>query len=166
MDISVVKVKPGDAVWSSVAELFPRAVRWTEEPADKSEYHFFAAADGDFRFLGGSVIEIGTLRFGPLSEMPIGCLEDIRVIETHRRKGVGTAVLRATLDHAWANGCENVRWTVSYDNTAAIALYRGMGLGFVPDEDPSQDEPERQYTVIAINPACVPHPKSNLAKGG
>jgi ribosomal protein S18 acetylase RimI-like enzyme len=153
MNIIVVKVIPADVQWPSMVRLFPRAVRWLKNPTEEGDYHFFAATDDGGTFLGGSVIEVGTLRFGPLSEMPAGYLEDIHVIETYRRQDVGSTLLRATLDYAWSCGCETVRGTVVYDNTAGIALYRAMGLGFVPDEDPSQEEPERQYTVVAINPA-------------
>ncbi len=141
--------------WPPVAALFPRAVRWMNDPKDGGNYHFFAATGNDGRFLGGSVIDIGNMRFGPLAEKKSGFLEDIHVAESERRKAVGSALLRATLDHAWRAGCESVRWTVQYDNLEAIAFYRGMGLGFIPDEDPDADEPERQYTVVAINPDRV-----------
>jgi len=152
MMAQVREVKPGDEVWPAVAGLFPRAVRWSEDPTDEGEHHCFAAMSERGLLLGGSVIEVGTLRFGPLSEMSAGYLEDIQVLEEHRRKGVGSALLRAMLDYAWSRGCETVRGTVMYDNSGGIGLYRRMGFGFVPDEDPSQDEPECQYTVVAINP--------------
>ncbi|MBT3192136.1 MAG: GNAT family N-acetyltransferase [Verrucomicrobia bacterium] len=145
-------MKQGDEHWPDVADMFPSAVGWATDPAEGGDYHFFVAVAEDGDAVGGSVIEIGTLRFGPLADMPVGYLEDILALEDHRRKGVGTALLRATLNHAWEHGCENVRWTVTYDNLPALALYRSMGLGFIPDEDPSQTEPERQYTVVAINP--------------
>ncbi len=155
MTTQVGQVKPGDDLWPQVAELFPRAVRWLEDPNDEDDYDFFAASDEAGRFLGGSVVAIGRLRFGPLSETTIGFLEDIEVLEPHRRKGAGAALLRATLDHAWSRGCENVRGQVAYDNPAGIALYRSMGLGFVPDEVPGVEPPEKQYTIVAINPDRV-----------
>lgn len=155
MNTKIKMVRPGDDAWPPLAALFPRAVRWMNDPKDGANYHFFAAVGGDGALLGGSVIEIGNMRFGPLAETRIGFLEDIHVAESERGKGVGSALLRATLDHAWAQGCENVRWTVQYDNAEAIALYRSLGLGFVPDEDPDAKQPERQYTVVAINPERV-----------
>jgi len=160
-------VRPGDAAWSPVAAVFPRAARWMDDPKEGGNYRFFAATGNGGRFLGGSVIEIGSMRFGPLADTKSGFLEDVHVEESERRKGIGAALLRATLDHAWDEGCENVRWTVQYENEAAIALYRSMGLGLVPDEDPDAEEPQRQYTVVAINPARVEtgygcqHPPAN-----
>jgi ribosomal protein S18 acetylase RimI-like enzyme len=153
MNTKVRRVTPDDALWPSVAGLFPQAVLWLGDATDEGDYCFFAVTDDRGVFLGGSVIDLGTLHFGPLADTPTGYLEDIEVLEVHRRRGVGSALLRATLDYAWSRVCQTVRGTVVYDNTAGIALYRGMGLGFVPDEDPSQEEPERQYTVVAINPA-------------
>jgi ribosomal protein S18 acetylase RimI-like enzyme len=153
--IAIRRVHPGDALWPRMATLFPRASTWLADSEDGGDYRFLVAMDHAGNVLGGSVIEIGRLRFGPLADMRVGYLEDILVLEGCRRKGVGSAVLRVTLAHAWENRCENVRWTVSYGNTAGIALYRSLGFAFVPDEDPSQAEPELQYTVIAINPTRV-----------
>ena len=155
MNINIKQTKPNDNLWSQVAELFPRAVQWMNDPSDDGGYHFFAAIDDSTKFLGGSVIEIGTLRFGPLSGVKAGFLENIHVLEPHRRKGVAVALLCATLQHAWQMGCESVRSVVTYDNTAAIAFYRNQGFGFVPEEDPAAEQPEKTYAIVAINPARV-----------
>ena len=155
MNINIKQTKTNDDLWPQVAELFPRAVQWMDDPNDDSDYHFFAAIDDSAKFLGGSVIEIGTLKFGPLSEVNAGFLENIHVLEPHRRKGVAVALLRATLQHAWQMGCESVRSVVTYDNTAAITLYRNQGFGFVPEEDPDAEQPEKTYAIVAINPERV-----------
>ena len=152
MNIQVTQTKPDDALWPQVADLFPTAVHWLNDPKEHGNYHFFAATDDALLFLGGSVIDIGSMKFGPLSETVIGFLEDLQVLEAHRRKGVGSALLLAMLNHAWQSGCHNVRWTVGYQNEAAIALYQKLGFGFVPDEVPGVQPPETQYTVIAVNP--------------
>jgi len=135
-----------------VADLFPRAVGWLNEPTETGDYRFFGATDDNGVLLGGCVLEIGTLRFGPLSNVPAGFLEDIAVLKQHRREGIGTALLSATLDCAWQVGCESVRATVAYDATAAIALYRSSGFGFIPEEDPDSEEQDKTYSIVAINP--------------
>ena len=48
-----------------------------------------------------------------------------------------------------------MRSTVGYDATAAIALYHSQGFGFVPEEDPDADAPDRTYSIVAINPQRV-----------
>ena len=155
MNVQIRQTTPGDALWPLVAGLFPRAIGWMNDPNGNGDYRFFAATGDAGTFLGGSVIDIGRMGLGPLSETIIGFLEDIEVLEPHRRKGVGTDILRATLYHAWQSGCHSVRWIVDYQNEAGIALYQKCGLGFVPDEDPDAEQPEKQYTVVAINPERV-----------
>ena len=150
--MNIREAKPGDDAWPQVADLFPRAAGWLNDPSETGDYRFFVASDDNGNLLGGSVVEIGTLWFGPLSDVPAGFLEEIAVLEPHRRKGVGTALLRATLDCAWQAGCESVRTTVAYDATAAIALYRGIGFGFIPEEDPDEEQPDKTYSIVAINP--------------
>ena len=152
MDILVRECGPGDDTWRGMAGLFPRAVAWTGDPDDTGSYHFLAAVDEAGRLLGGSVIDIGPMGFGPLAEETVGFLEDIEVLEAHRRKGVGKALLRAVLSFAWEKGARSVRWTVDYENAAGIALYSGPGVAFVPEEDPDAENPEKCYTVVAANP--------------
>ena len=154
MDISVRTVGPESDEWGGVVKLLPRAVVWSEDPNDTGDYHFLAATDETGRFLGGCVIDIGPMGFGPLAEETIGFLEDIEVIEEHRRRGVGRALLRSALDLAWERGARSVRWTVDYGNAAGIALYSSLGLAFVPEEDPDAEHPEKCYTVVAANPAA------------
>ncbi|MGD0093766.1 MAG: GNAT family N-acetyltransferase [Planctomycetota bacterium] len=149
MTLHIHESLPGDPLWQRIAKLFARSVRYMNDPKDKGDYHFLAATDARGRFLGGSVIDIGPLRFGPLADTTAGFLENIEVLRPYRRHGVATALLRATLRFAWRRGCESVRWTVKYDNTAAIALYRNAGCVFIPEEDPQARRPQRYYTVVA-----------------
>jgi len=155
VDVTVGKVGPKSSVWPGMVELFPRQVAWSADPADTGDYQFLAAVDEAGCFLGGCVIGIGPMGFGPLADETIGFLENIEVIEEYRRKGVGKALLRAALDFAWKRGARNVRWTVDYDNPAGIALYSSLGLAFVPEEDPDAEVPEKCYTVVAPNPALA-----------
>jgi len=58
-------------------------------------------------------------------------------------------------DHSWQSRYHNVRWIVDYESEAGIALYQKLGLGFDPDEVAGVEPPEKQYTVVAINPKRV-----------
>ncbi len=155
MDVLIKECGPESDVWGEIAGLFPRAVAWAEDPSDTGSYHFLAATDGAGHLLGGTVIDISPMGFGPLAETTVGFLEDIEVLEAHRRKGVGKALLRAVLSFAWGKGARNVRWNVDYENAAGIALYSSLGLAFVPDEDPDAEHPDKCYTVVAANPRLV-----------
>jgi putative acetyltransferase len=50
------------------------------------------------------------------------------VAASHRGQGVGSALLRATLDAATAKGIRRVELVVRADNAAAIALYERHGF--------------------------------------
>jgi ribosomal protein S18 acetylase RimI-like enzyme len=50
------------------------------------------------------------------------------VAASHRGRGLGSALLRATLDTAHARGLSRIELVVRADNTAAIALYERFGF--------------------------------------
>ena len=54
-------------------------------------------------------------------------LQDVSVRAEHRRRGVATALTTAAEDEAARRGFERLRLTVSIENEAAQALYRGLG---------------------------------------
>lgn len=161
MAFRVIQVRPDDEWWPQVSRQFPRQIDYMNSAEDGGNYFFFAAVSTDGEFLGGSVIDIGPMRFGPLADSVAGFLEDIEVLRAHRRKGVGSALLLAAVKCAWDSGAQHVRWTVQYANEAGIGLYKSLGFAFVPEEDPSAVEPERYYTVVAVNPAAM---KSGYAR--
>jgi ribosomal protein S18 acetylase RimI-like enzyme len=54
-------------------------------------------------------------------------LQDVQVRPLHRRRGVASALTIAAERAAAARGAGRLRLTVSIDNEAAQALYRGLG---------------------------------------
>ena len=148
------QVNPTDELYPKMLSRFPSTARYLADPSDKGDYRFFAALEDDQVVIGGAVIDIGELQFGPLSQMIVGFLENIEVDEPFRRHGIGTALLRAALDHAWASGAQNVRWTVDWSNDAGIAFYVHCGIGVIPEGD-SPEQAETYYTLMAVNPRHV-----------
>lgn len=53
---------------------------------------------------------------------------DIIVHPTHRRQGIGKALLRVLLTHAQERGCTLATLEVSKDNVAAVQLYHQLGF--------------------------------------
>ena len=53
-------------------------------------------------------------------------LQDVSVREEHRRRGVASALTAAAEGEARARGFNRLRLSVSIDNEAAQALYRGL----------------------------------------
>ena len=57
-----------------------------------------------------------------------GCVLGVGVLAEYRGQGVGTALIRATLDGAKAAGLTRVELTVREDNARAVALYERLGF--------------------------------------
>lgn len=148
------QVERNDELYPAMLERFPRTARYIADPEDTGEYHFFAAIDAHGGVVGGAVIDIGKLSFGPLKDMTIGFLENTDVDEACRRRGVGTALLHAALNYAWERGAQSVRWTVDWANEAAVAFYVNCGIGVIPEGE-SPGTPETYYTLVAVNPTLV-----------
>ena len=148
------QVHPTDKLYSEMLSRFPSTAKYIAAPADKGDYRFFAALGDDQGVIGGAVIDIGELQFGPLAQMIVGFLENIEVDVPFRRRGVGTALLRAALDHAWECDAQNVRWTVDWSNGGGIAFYVHCGIGVIPEGD-SPEQAETYYTLMAVNPRHV-----------
>jgi len=55
-------------------------------------------------------------------------MQDVEVRETHRRRGVASALTAAVESQARAHGARELRITVSVDNHGAQAVYRRLGF--------------------------------------
>ena len=151
MNYQIVAVAEGDAHWPHICRHSPQTVRYAAEERDR-EYRFFAAISPANEFLGLCVIEMDPMSFGPLAGRMSAWLEDIVVLEPCRRRGVGTAMLQAALECAWAAGANHVEWTVKFDNAAAIALCRKFGVAFI--EEPESTD-EHYYKVVVVRPGVT-----------
>ncbi|MEA2699986.1 MAG: hypothetical protein QOI66_4257 [Myxococcales bacterium] len=60
-------------------------------------------------------------------------LEDLFVLQSHRRQGVGRALLAEVRRIAETRGAGRLEWAVLDWNTAAIDFYRGIGADVMPD---------------------------------
>ena len=54
-------------------------------------------------------------------------LEDLFVLEGHRKEGVGSELLRYCAEEALRTGCGRMEWTVLTWNSEAIRFYEGFG---------------------------------------
>ena len=54
-------------------------------------------------------------------------IDNLAVLESHRGRGIGTALMRAAEAHAVALGIEDVRLTVWEANAQAAQFYSGLG---------------------------------------
>lgn len=62
-------------------------------------------------------------------------LEDLFVLPARRRGGVGRALLAHVARLAVARGCGRLEWSALDWNEPALAFYRGLGAGRLPEWD-------------------------------
>lgn len=60
-------------------------------------------------------------------------LEDLFVLPSYRRQGIGRALLTHLAQRAVAEGCGRLEWSVLDWNAPAIAFYERMGATVLPD---------------------------------
>jgi GNAT superfamily N-acetyltransferase len=60
-------------------------------------------------------------------------LEDIFVLPTHRRRGIGKALLKSVARLARARNCGRLEWSVLDWNASAISFYESLGASVLPD---------------------------------
>ncbi len=60
-------------------------------------------------------------------------LEDLFVLESHRGRGIGKALLSAVRERAQARGAGRLEWSVLDWNENAIEFYRRFGADVLPD---------------------------------
>ena len=152
MTYRLTQTRPGDELWPCIERHSAQTVRYLANPNDVGDYHCFVAVDEDDAFMGLCIVSICRLGFGPLAEQTVACLENILVVEAHRRHGIGSTLLQKALSAAWESGAAHVWWTVEYENTSAIDFYVANGAVFIAEEDPDDKDPERYYTVVVPSP--------------
>ncbi len=152
MRYRVIQTEPGHELWRHIERHSPQTVGYMADPNEEGDYRCFVALDGQGRFAGLSIVAIGRLGFGPLANQTVGCLENILVLRSCRRQGIGSALFQKALEAAWQAHAVQVWWTIGYQNRVAIAFYRSRGAIFIAEEDPASDSPEQYYTVVVANP--------------
>ena len=75
--------------------------------------------------VGAAVCFVG---FSTFSAKPRLNVHDLCVLEPHRNRGVGRALLESVLEAARAVGCSGVTLEVRTDNEIAQRLYRSLGF--------------------------------------
>lgn len=59
---------------------------------------------------------------------PYALIETVATLATHRRRGLGRAVMRAALDQAWAAGCYKVMLATGSRQEGVRRFYEALGF--------------------------------------
>jgi GNAT superfamily N-acetyltransferase len=81
--------------------------------------------------VGGLLVSSCTLAIIPnLSRgaRPYGVIENVVTHVTHRRTGLGRAVLHAALDRAWSAGCYKVMLATGSRKETTLSFYEAAGF--------------------------------------
>ena len=88
----------------------------------------FVAAFHDGRRVGGAALVVDSRDVeGDRAQAGVALLWDIRVDRTHRRRGVGRALLAFVEGHARSRGCRAIRAETQDINVPACRLYASAG---------------------------------------
>ena len=141
---TVQSFSDGDALPAEAEELFREELAYSrkalpEDRADRGQWRFacICAVTGSGGVLGGVHLDIGPINFGPLAAEKLAFLEQVFVRPEYRRHGIAAALMQEAFAIARGAGCLHILGHVSWDNPAAIALYRtcGFALADISDAD-------------------------------
>ncbi len=103
--------------------------------ADKWRFVNICALSGSDKVLGGLHMDVGPIEFGPLADERLAYLEHLFVRPEYRNHGIATVLLNRATDEALSRGCNHIRFNVSWNNPAAIAVCRKSGFALTCLED-------------------------------
>jgi GNAT superfamily N-acetyltransferase len=95
----------------------------------------------------GSDVGLTVVRVRPnlYSEALEAYLAELYVREQHRRRGLGSALLGATIAYVRERGCDRVELGTDEDDTDAHRLYRAHGFTNFTNPDAAPEQRERMF---------------------
>lgn len=75
-------------------------------------------------------------------------LEDLIVKEAHKGKGIGTALYRAFIAHAYESGVNRIEWVVLNWNQPAVQFYKNSGAVVLDEWDTVQMDRETMKNYL------------------
>ncbi|MDA4125993.1 MAG: GNAT family N-acetyltransferase [Thaumarchaeota archaeon] len=97
--------------------------RLVEDVFEKKRISLFVAAEGN-KLLGYALY---FYTYSSFLAKPSLYLEDLFVLEEHRKRGVGFALFKRCVDEAVAKGCGRMEWAVLTWNEKALQFYEKLG---------------------------------------
>jgi ribosomal protein S18 acetylase RimI-like enzyme len=124
IEIKILQRGDDSVLMNVAAEVFDKPIEaaLTREFLEDPRHHIAVAIDG------GLVVGFASgIHYIHPDKAPELWVNEVAVAPTHRRRGLGTAVLKALLAVGQAHTC-TVAWVLTYrNNAAAMALYSSVG---------------------------------------
>ncbi|MBI5779141.1 MAG: hypothetical protein HZA49_06760 [Planctomycetes bacterium] len=89
------------------ADLFPRVIKWCNNPRDKGDYYFFETTGSGPFLLGGIVVDIGPVAYGPFRHDNIIFIEDI--YNPNDNPDVIRRLIKEVIKFAKTKRCQHIR---------------------------------------------------------
>ena len=140
---------PADAEEMFARQLADSREELPEDRSDRGLWHFLlvCAVTPDGKVLGGVHLDVGPINgAGPMARMKLAYLERTFVLPEHRRWGLGSLMLEKAIEVLTEDGCEYIRCSNNWDNSAERALLRRSGFALI-DLDGDHD-PEPCYLAV------------------
>ncbi len=121
-----------EAVAALLAEFFD--VEEVGRPDDETLHagvaRLIGADEAEFFLAGDPPVGVAEVRYrwALMSQAEDAYLEDLYVRESHRRRGLGRALLEAAFERARERGAVRIELGASEEDTEAIAFYEALGF--------------------------------------
>jgi hypothetical protein len=128
------------------ADLFPRVMKWCNKPRDKGGYYFFEASGSGPFLLGGIVIDIGPMAYGPFRCDNIIFIED--VYNPNDNPDIMSRLIKEVIRFAQAKRCRHIRGQIDYSDKIILQVMQNFGFAIVPIDDRKNKRRVTQYLVV------------------
>ncbi|HLD36479.1 MAG TPA: hypothetical protein VJC37_07135 [Planctomycetota bacterium] len=129
-----------------LTDLFPRVMKWCNNPRDKANYYFFEAIDRSPFLLGAIAIDIGPMAYGPFKQDNITFIEDIH--NPNANHNVISRLIKEVIKFSKSKKCRHIRGQIDYKDKITLQAMRELGFAIVPIDDRKGRIRTNQYLVV------------------
>jgi hypothetical protein len=126
--------------------LFPRVMKWCNKPGDKGDYYFFEASGSGPFLLGGIVVDVGPISYGPFRHDNIVFIEDI--YNPNDNPDIVSRLIKEVIRFAKIKRCRHIRGQIDYKNKITLQAMRELGFAIIPIDDRKRRSKTNQYIVV------------------
>lgn len=144
--MKIINISERHKLWQQIKMLFPRVMRWRNNHKDRDNYYFFGAIDSDSNILGGIVIDVGPMAYGPFRRDNIIFIED--VYNPNDNPDIISRLIKEVIRFAKAKRCRHIRGQIDYKDKIVLQAMRKLGFAIVPIDDHKSKRKTNQYLVV------------------
>jgi len=144
--MKIINISERHRLWQQIQVLFPRVIKWRNNPKDKGNYYFFGAVDSDSNILNAVVIDIGLMAYGPFKQDNITFIEGI--VHSFANHSIISRLLKQVVKFSKVKKCRHIRGQINYKDKITLQVMRKLGFAIVPIDDCKSRIKTNQYLVV------------------